>query len=74
MKSYTILFVDEATKGQMDDYKQTIQKSGGSIKHEYGSLKGVSVTLPDDHAQSLANDPIVDIMEPDTVVTTCAQC
>ncbi|EUC55097.1 protease inhibitor, putative, partial [Rhizoctonia solani AG-3 Rhs1AP] len=70
MKSYTILFVDEATKGQMDNYKQNIQKSGGSIKHEYDSLKGVTAILPEDRVQPLANDPIVSIMEADTVATT----
>ncbi|CAE6459021.1 unnamed protein product [Rhizoctonia solani] len=70
MRGYTILFTDDATKEQMDNYKQRIQGSGGSIKHEYGSLKGVSVTLPNDHVQSLANDPIVNIMEVDSAVTT----
>ncbi|CAE6458828.1 unnamed protein product [Rhizoctonia solani] len=69
MKSYTILFIDEATKGQMEKYKERIQECGGSIKHEYGAVKGVTVILPEDRVQPLANDPIVSMMEADTVAT-----
>ncbi|CAE6408654.1 unnamed protein product [Rhizoctonia solani] len=70
MKSYIIMFTEEATKEEMDGYKRRIRESGGSVKYEYDSIKGVAVSMPDDYVQTFANDPIVDVMEADSIVTT----
>ncbi|KEP54107.1 hypothetical protein V565_021850 [Rhizoctonia solani 123E] len=62
MKSFIIMFTEEATKVEMDGYKRKIRESGGSIKYEYDSIKGVAVIMPDDYVQTFANDPIVDVI------------
>ncbi|KAJ1311276.1 hypothetical protein OPQ81_009774 [Rhizoctonia solani] len=70
MKSYVVMFTESATKEEMENYKHRVQEMGGSIKYEYDLIKGMAVSMPDDHVQSFAADPIVSTMEADGIVTT----
>ncbi|ELU41822.1 peptidase inhibitor i9 domain-containing protein [Rhizoctonia solani AG-1 IA] len=70
MKDYIVMFTEAASKGDIENYKHRVQESaGGSIKYHYDIIKGIAITMPDDHVQSFANDPIVSTMESDGVAT-----
>ncbi|QRW19181.1 hypothetical protein RhiXN_00587 [Rhizoctonia solani] len=57
------MFTEAASKGDIENYKHRVQESGGSIKYHYDIIKGIAITMPDDHVQSFANDPIVSTMD-----------
>ncbi|CAE7230045.1 unnamed protein product [Rhizoctonia solani] len=70
MPDYIVMFTEEATKDEIESYKQRVRDNGGSIKYEYDIIKGIAVSMPTDYVQSFANDRIVSTMEADGIATT----
>ncbi|CAE6466578.1 unnamed protein product [Rhizoctonia solani] len=64
MPDYIVMFTEEATKDEIESYKQRVRDNGGSIKYEYDIIKGIAVSMPTDYVQSFANDRIVSTMDP----------
>lgn len=50
--------------------RKLLAAHGGSLRFQYGAVKGFAADLADSTVQALRNDPDVDYVEPDQVVTT----
>ncbi|GLB37106.1 putative proteinase A inhibitor 1 [Lyophyllum shimeji] len=73
-QKYIVVFKEHATQDQIDEYANKVNTSGGSVTNRYDNvLKGFAAAIPDTFLQSLQGEDIIDYIEPDGVVTTCAQ-
>ena len=55
MKSYIVIFKEDAPKSAIDDQIKQIESNGGSITHRYDSdiMRGFAAKVEDKHADQL---------------------
>ncbi|EGG10752.1 putative protease inhibitor, partial [Melampsora larici-populina 98AG31] len=71
-RDYIITFKAETTTEELDKYEKDILSKGGKIRHKYDStiMKGFAVSVPANSLQALSDNPGIQNVEPDQVVTT----
>ncbi|KAF8973292.1 hypothetical protein BDZ97DRAFT_1912844 [Flammula alnicola] len=68
---YIVVFKDNVTEEQIEQYVKDINNNGGEVVHRYNSiLNGFSAAIPDHFLSSLQGSDIIEYIEPDSVVTT----
>ncbi|KAH9479834.1 Serine proteinase inhibitor IA-1 [Psilocybe cubensis] len=72
---YIVVFKDDVTKEQIDQYVKEVQQAGGELKTRFdedgGILNGFAAKIPDSYLQSLQSfTDVISYIEPDGVVTT----
>ncbi|KAL6858480.1 hypothetical protein J3F83DRAFT_750939 [Trichoderma novae-zelandiae] len=70
MPAYIVTLKDDASDSDLAAAKQKATDAGAKITQEYSLIKGFAVEYPEGTVVTLAEDPKVQSVEKDHVVTT----
>ncbi|KAG8949102.1 hypothetical protein FRC04_009048 [Tulasnella sp. 424] len=67
---FIVVFKDNATQDQIEQYAEQVNKGGGEVTARYDAVfKGFAAKLTDNQLQSFKGNDIVKYIEPDQTIT-----